>query len=167
MGLLTAQASPESNFLYNYATQKKNSVLLEKKKNVLIFLSTKCPCSNSHIEHLKNLASEFSDFQFIGIHSNQNESQDEGQIYFSAKKLSFPVYRDLQTKWADQFGALKTPHVFVTDKAGKIIYAGPISDHREFSKAKRHYLKDFLVSRRENIPFEPVKKRPLGCFIVR
>ena len=152
---------------YNY-TSKKNVELLSKDRNqVVVFLSAKCPCSDSHIDHLNQLASNFSETEFVGIHSNINEDMELGNSYFSKQRLSFPVIRDTQAEIANAYGALKTPHVFVISPKRKIIYSGPVSDSREFKTSHRKYLKEFLLSMKSGENFKPIKKRPLGCFIVR
>src|SRR5262245_12746026 len=81
--------------------------------SVVVFLSAKCPCSASHEPVLKDLAREFEPkgFRFIGVHSNADEALGFTQEHFKAAALPFSVIQDPQSKIADVFGALKTPHV--------------------------------------------------------
>lgn len=83
---------------------------------VVVFLSVTCPCLNSHIPELISLAEAYPDFAFVAVNSNSNETLAPAQDYFKAAKLSFPVIQDQDSKLANQFKALKTPHAFVLKK---------------------------------------------------
>src|SRR4051812_49374278 len=73
-------------------TGKKFSLDQDNKKGiVLIFLSTKCPCSASHLNHLEDLKGKFPEFIFLGIHSNQDEPENSAKVFFQEKHLGFPV----------------------------------------------------------------------------
>jgi hypothetical protein len=151
----------------NYLTGKNEDYSSLRKPLVVAFLSAKCPCSASHMGHLAELAKTFSGFQFIGLHSNQDESQDGSKDFFLKTKLPFPVIRDDGARIADEFGALKTPHVFVVASGGTQLYAGPVTDSSEFSNAHSFYLKDTLAAIRSGQTPPSVTKRPLGCYIAR
>lgn len=152
---------------YDYIHGSTLEILPEKKGTVLVFVSARCPCSNSHLFHLQDLVKQFPDFKFIGVHSNQDESLDLGKTYFAPKKLNYPVLRDEGAKLANQFGALKTPHAFVISADDKILYAGPVSSSIIFQEADSHYLQEFLESLKTGNPPPTIKKRPLGCYISR
>lgn len=81
----------------------------EKKGLVVVFLSAKCPCSNSHVSELNALADSFPEFKFVAIHSNSNEDETSAKTYFESRKLSFTVIEDSKAGLADRFKALKTP----------------------------------------------------------
>lgn len=139
-----------------------------KKGLVVVFLSAVCPCSNSHLVELKKLKSEFPDFDFVGIHSNTDEDKDLTSAYFKTANLPFPVIQDSGAKLADEFKALKTPHVFVVLKDGTTAYQGGVSSSRHFDdKADRKYLRealsDLAAGRKVNTP----EGRTLGCVISR
>ncbi len=145
---------------------------------VYAFVSARCPCSQAHEPVLKGLAQEFSGaasrskVQFIGIHSNANETEAEGVNRWknppSALPLGFPVFRDVEMKWADAFGAVKTPHVFVVDvKTKKLLYQGGVDDSSHPENAKRHYLRDLLQELSQGRSPEFRETRVLGCRIDR
>ena len=140
-----------------------------KIATVLLFLSTRCPCSNSHLPALNALAQEFSPlgFEFVGIHSNANEELAESFDHFQRAKLQFPVIQDNEGKIADYFRAHKTPHVFVVSPTGKMLFQGGVDNSRLLEKADRHYLKDALLALKNGK--EPPEKevRVLGCQILR
>ena len=43
----------------------------EKKYLVAYFLSSSCPCSQAHFDHLNELQKKYKNFNFIGFHSNK------------------------------------------------------------------------------------------------
>ncbi len=141
---------------------------LSKKGLVVVFLSAVCPCSNSHLVELKKLKSEFSDFDFVGIHSNTDEGKDLTSSYFKAANLPFPVIQDSGAKLADEFKALKTPHVFVVLKDGSTAYQGGVSSSRHFDdKADRKYLREALGDLSAGHKVTTPEGRTLGCVISR
>ncbi len=140
-----------------------------KRGTVLLFLSAKCPCSASHEPVLANLYREFSGqgFQFLGIHSNGDEPESLVRAHFQSAKLPFPVLRDPGSKLADELGAYKTPHAFVLDPRGEIVFQGGVDDSHTATKAERHHLKDALIALKEGRKPDPSVVRTLGCIIKR
>lgn len=139
----------------------------DTKATVIVFLSAKCPCSASHEELLKSLALQYKEFQFIGIHSNADESAEDTQKHFSAVKLPFPVVQDTGSQWANKFGALKTPHAFVLNSSGEIIYAGGVTDSHIGPTAKKQFLKEVLEDLHAGKASRHQEGRALGCYIQR
>jgi thioredoxin-related protein len=138
-----------------------------KRGLVAVFLSAKCPCSNSHIPVLQKLSKEFPEYRFVGIHSNSDETTDETKAYFQKAALDFPVLDDTQAKWADTWQALKTPHVFLFDREGKIIYKGGLTNSSNAEKAKQNFLRDALVAHQAGKNIDTSEGRTLGCIISR
>jgi len=134
---------------------------------VLVFLSTKCPCSKSHEAPLKELAAAFPQITFTAIHANQDESLEQAQRYFTDAELPFPVLRDEKARLADELGAYKTPHVYVFDATGNRVYSGGVDDSKSAPRAERRYLKETLVALMENKKLEFSQQRTLGCEIQR
>lgn len=134
---------------------------------VLVFLSSQCPCSQSHMELLKITQREFPKFQFIGIHSNQNESLESSKEYFTTHPVGFPIVRDENSILANKLGALKTPHVFIINKQNEIVFQGGISNSSTASKANRFYLKTALESLSKGNKPDPSEVKTLGCYIKR
>lgn len=138
-----------------------------KKGLVVVFLSAKCPCSNSHVEELRKLAETYSDFRFVGIHSNLDETDEISLPYFEKIHLPFPVIQDERAEIANRFNALKTPHVFVVTGQDKIVYQGGVSNSKTFSRADRHWLREALSDLQESREVRTAEGRTLGCSIER
>lgn len=153
------------------STQKKTIIDLssnaEKKADVFIFMSAKCPCSNSHVPIVKDLASKYPDFRFFAIHSNLDEDSKTTQEYFKKIALPFTVLLDQETQIADQFKAFKTPHAFIVNKKGEILYQGGVTNSSHGERADRIFLKDALEDIHNNRTIKTPEGRTLGCVIMR
>ncbi len=137
------------------------------KATVIVFVSSKCPCSMSHIVELKSLQSDFPEFRFIGINSNGDETTEAARTYFEAQELRFPILRDLKFQIADEFKAVKTPHAFILDNAGKRLFQGGVSNSAMFSRADRKYLREALEDLKGDVAVRTPLARALGCAITR
>jgi hypothetical protein len=149
---------------------------------VIVFLSTRCPCSGSHIECelkrvgtqprkqklLAELFDEFTPlgFKFLGIHSNADEPLEEAKEYFR-NRLPFPVIQDDQSIIAKQFQAYKTPHAYVVSPQLKVLFAGGISNSHNPANASRIYLREVLQSVAKGKKPPEAEVRVLGCKINR
>jgi peroxiredoxin len=147
------------------AHQKK--VLNGKLGTVVIFVSAVCPCSNSHVAELSALQKEYSDFSFVGVHSNSDESAETSAAYFKKLDLGFPIVQDTDQKIADAFKALKTPHAFVLNTKGEIIYKGGVSNSADFTRADEKFLRNALNDVQLGKAVGKPEGRTLGCLIAR
>lgn len=134
---------------------------------VVVFLSAKCPCSDSHSADLKQLEIKYPEFHFVGVHSNSDESIEDSKNYFSKLALPFPVIQDDKAAIAGQFKALKTPHVFVISPTGEMLYQGGVTDSHVAPAAKKHFLADALEAVRSGKTPQVTQTRTLGCIITR
>lgn len=150
----------------------KNSILTidftsSQKPYVVVFLSKDCPCSRGNLDYLSALSREFKDVQFIGVHSKKGTKPEEVNAYLADKKLSFDVINDSDLKIANQFKALKTPHVFVVSTSGDVIYNGGVTNTTSPVNAKEHFLKTTLLELKNHQTISHPETRTLGCFITR
>ncbi|MBC7690623.1 MAG: redoxin domain-containing protein [Methylotenera sp.] len=145
-----------------------------QKGTVVVFLSANCPCSASHEIVLKTLFKEYSSqgFRFIGVHSNTDESSTAEAIertrsHFTESALPFPIIQDVSAKIANDWSALKTPHVFVVNPQGELLYQGGVDDSHSSADAKKKYLKEALSAIQSGKKPEVALTRSLGCAIKR
>lgn len=148
---------------HHFETKTKDEYL------VLIFISSRCPCSLSHEAEIKKLAKHFAtkSFEFVGILSNKDEDLQTAQQHFQATKLPFPILNDQQQKLANKFRAYKTPHVFVLNHNSDIVYQGAVSNSRNLNNADEFYLMTSLSQITRNQKIDPKLTRALGCEIYR
>lgn len=141
--------------------------LPKNKGMVVVFLSAKCPCSQSHENSIEKLANEFKEFSFVGVHSNSDEAKDLAALHFKEAGFSFPIIEDSQSIIANEYGALKTPHAFIVGPKGECWYNGGVDETREASRAKKFYLKQALLDLKSGREPKEKTTRTLGCAIKR
>ena len=146
---------------------KKSVSQKDLKGTVISFLSSKCPCSNSHLIHLMDLQEKFPQFLFIGINSNKKGIKKEIQSFFKKKGLSFPILFDKNLKLANSFRAIKTPHTFVISEKGRLLFHGGITNSINFKFATKFYLRESLLRLSNKKPLEQIYARAIGCSITR
>lgn len=106
---------------------------------------------------------------------NSNEAKREAgdgfldmQLRYRAKGYKGFYVLDEMHKVADAFGARTTPHVFLFDKGGKLVYKGAIDDSVESADAvKQHYVQDAIKAVVAGNAPDPATTRNLGCSIKR
>jgi len=170
LNLSAAIMAPPQIVASNILTAANQTVQLQSPQlsgAVVIFMSAKCPCSNSHVEVVKKLSEQYKNFQFVAVHSNTDESKEDSETYFKKAQFSFPVLQDSDAKIADQFKAFKTPHAFVINPKGEIVYQGGVTDSSHAPSAAKNYLADALAEVSQNKPVSVAQSRTLGCVILR
>lgn len=138
---------------------------------VLVFWSADCPVSREYDETY--FIPRYPEWQrqgivLIGIDSNAHYDMARVREAAQARRVPYPILRDEGHRLADMLGAQTTPHVFVLDPEGRLVYAGAVDD-RTFRKkqATRVYLDDALAALRDGKPPDPAVTPPYGCAIVR
>jgi len=151
------------------STSSKYEFTTASRATVVAFISANCPCSASHEAALEALHRKYEPlgFKFIGVHSNQDEPAAKAAEHFRASPIRFQILSDSDAKYADIFGALKTPHVFVVSPNGEILYQGGVDDSHTAAEAKNHPLADALAKIAGGEKPEISRTRTLGCVISR
>src|SRR5688572_29764388 len=98
-------------------TQHSLNELAGKKAVVIAFLGVECPLAKLYGPRLAELAAEYEPqgVAFLGIDSNRQDTLLEMGHYARQHKIDFPLLKDPGNAVADQFGARRTPEVFVLD----------------------------------------------------
>lgn len=102
----------------------------DQKVVVVAFLGTECPLARMYGPRLAALAAELAPQKVtvIGVVSNVQDSAEDVDLYAKDCEISFPILLDPDCKLADQFGAARTPEVFVLDADRVIRYRGRVDD---------------------------------------
>lgn len=163
-------ASVSGNYKIHYhgLTHDNLKVSVDLKQNpytVFIFMSSRCPCSESHNHIIKKLSEDYTGVRFVGVHSNYNEKITHVKAYFEKLNFNFPIVYDSKSLWAKELGAVKTPHVFILNSSGKTVYSGNITNSSNGRTAKINHLKIALADIKSG--HDPIVKRrkSLGCYI--
>jgi len=102
---------------------------------VVAFVGAECPLAQLYGPRLAELARKLDRRRvaFIGIDSNQQDSIQKIAAYAARHQIEFPILKDPGNTIADQFGAERTPEVFLLDKDRMVRYRGRIDDQYGFA----------------------------------
>lgn len=134
---------------------------------VAMFMSSTCPCSKAHFDYLNELSKTYPKISFVGFNSNKKTKRISVIRHFKQFDVAFPILEDKDLKFANMYGAVKTPHVFVVNKKDEIVYQGGASSSRNPKRAKRKYLKEVLGQLAQGKPSPYKMEKALGCYIAR
>ncbi len=143
------------------------------KFTVICFLGTECPLARLYAPRLMELHDQFASkgVRFIGINSNSQDSPEDVEGYVREYHVSFPVVKDPGQKAADQFGAKRTPEIFVVDARFNVVYHGRIDDQFEPGVARdkplRQDLREALEELAAGQPVSVPATEISGCLIGR
>jgi peroxiredoxin len=145
----------------------------DRKLVVVAFTGTECPLARLYGPRLAQLAREYEPkgVAFIGICSNQQDSISAIAQYARDGEIKFPILKDVGNAVADQFGAVRTPEVFVLDAGRVVRYRGRIDDQYGIGFARpRPGHRDLAAALDELLAGKPVTTPVTtapGCFIGR
>ncbi|MCW3084063.1 MAG: thiol-disulfide isomerase [Bacteroidetes bacterium] len=142
---------------------------------LVMFSCNTCPYVKLSQSRVKELG-EFTKQNKVGmILVNSNEAQRSDDDSFEAMKqyakdqgYTFSYVVDKNSVLANAFGATRTPHCFLFDKTGKLVYRGAIDDNiKDPNDAKEHYLKDAITAIATGKPVKTNSTKSVGCSIKR
>ncbi|MEM6799183.1 MAG: redoxin domain-containing protein [Planctomycetota bacterium] len=140
---------------------------------IVAFLGVDCPLAKLYAGRLQALSEEYpaDKVRFMAVMSNAQDSMEEIAAYAKKHGLEFPVVRDDANRVADQFGATRTPEVFLLDRERVVRYSGRVDDqHLVGVKRDAPTREDLRAAIDELLAGKPVS-RPradaIGCLIGR
>ena len=97
---------------------------------VVAFLGTECPLAKLYAGRLQTIMDEFAGrgVAVVAIMSNAQDSLEEIASFVRQHNLTYPVLKDRRNEVADQFGAERTPQVFLLDRQRSVRYRGRVDD---------------------------------------
>ena len=116
-------------------------------------------------------ASEKNGIGFITINPNtrirdRGESLDDMRDFAKKYDHNFLYTLDEGAELATAFGATKTPHIYLFNGSGKLVYRGAIDDNaRKPSKVKEAYLMDAITAVGQGETIKITETKALGCSI--
>lgn len=140
---------------------------------VVVFMGHQCPMVRQYVPRLNELQKQFADhgIRWLAINSNQQDSLAELQAFVRRSGLVIPLLKDPGNRVADQFGATRTPEVFLLDGDLRVQYHGRIDDQFapgiQRPRAVQHYLEDALEALVTGEPVSRSTTKPAGCIIGR
>lgn len=145
----------------------------EARVVAILFVGTECPIVKLYTSRLTAFQNKYRDrgVQLIAINSNQHDSLAELAHFARVHGLNFPLLKDPGNVVADQFGATRTPEVFVLDRDRRIRYQGRIDDQYTYGIQRPKVEQEYLVNAVDALLAERDVATPyaeaVGCLIGR
>ncbi len=143
---------------------------------IVIFTCNHCPYSVAYEDRIISIDKKFKEkgYPVIAINPNNptaypEDSFDNMKVRAKEKGFTFPYLFDAGQKIFPQYGATKTPHVFLLQKEdgnNVVKYIGAIDDNHKDAKAiKNDYLSNAVNQLLNNEEVNPTKTVAIGCSI--
>lgn len=159
--------SVEMPTLMAYPKGVEKNINASKKTKVLVFLSKTCPCTQQNIPYINELAKNYPEIEFIGVHSVRNATANDILEIQKEYKAEFAILDDHDLKMANALKANRTPQTFILDSGNAVLYSGGVTDRTNPYSAKKLYLKNALAELSNNQEITEKETRSLGCVILR
>jgi len=148
----------------------------DAKGFIVIFTTNHCPYAKAYEERIVALDMKYKKLGYpvIAINpnnpeKNKDDSFDKMIVRAKEKGFTFPYLFDDGQKIYPQYGATKTPHVYILEKTAKgniVKYIGAIDDNHEDEKAvKVKYVEDAVNSLLKGKEIEVKTTKAIGCSI--
>ena len=143
------------------------------KGYIVVFTCNTCPYAIGYEQRIIDLDKKFKPqgYPVIAINPNNPEKQpkdsyDLMQVRAKEKGFTFPYLLDEGQKIYPQYGATKTPHVFLLDKNLVVKYIGAIDDNVEDAdQVKEKYLENAIAALENGEEPTPNTTKAIGCSI--
>ena len=155
------------NKMYSMADYK------DAKGFIVVFTCNHCPFAVKYEDRIIDLAKKYKSKGYILLAINPNDPAAQPDDSFELmqkrakeKKFTFPYLFDEGQKIYPQYGATKTPHVFLLDKNLVVKYIGAIDDNVEdASQVKEKYLENAIAALEKGEEPTPNTTKAIGCSI--
>lgn len=143
---------------------------------IVIFTCNHCPFAKAYEDRIIALDKKYSKqgYPVIAINPNNPEKQKEDSFDLMKKRatekgFTFPYLFDEGQKIYPQYGATKTPHVYVLQKTAKgneVKYIGAIDDNYEEPTAvKEKYVENAVDALLKGQAIKVTETKAIGCSI--
>lgn len=148
----------------------------DAKGFIVIFTCNTCPYAVQYEDRIIALDKKYADkgYPVIAIMPNDpdvqpGDSMEAMKARAASKGFTFPYLMDEGQKIYPQYGATKTPHVYLlekTDKGNVVKYIGAIDDnYKDASAVNTKYVENAVDALLEGEIVPETKTRAIGCTI--
>lgn len=145
----------------------------DAKGFIIIFTCNHCPFAVAYEDRIIELNNKYAPqgYPVIAINPNDPSVQPEDgmaemQVRSNAKGFTFPYVLDEGQRIYPQYGATRTPHVFILDADRFVKYIGAIDDNvNEPENVKVKYVEDAIESLKANKQVATTFTKAIGCSI--
>lgn len=143
------------------------------KGYIVTFTCNHCPFAVMYEDRLISLEKEFGPkgYHIVAVNPNDPEvnaddSFDKMKVRATEKGFNFPYLFDDGQKIYPQYGATKTPHVFLLNKELVVKYIGAIDDNaRDASAVEEKFLANAINALEAGNDPDPSFTKAIGCGI--
>jgi len=157
-------------------TQVSLSDYADEKGAVIVFTCNHCPYSVAYEDRLNELDAKYKalGFPLISINPNDPELYEEDsfaamKVRAEEKDFTFPYLMDEGQKIYPQYGATKTPHIYLlsnNEGTFTVEYVGAIDDSaRDASGVEETYLADAIDALLAGKEIAVTETKAIGCSI--
>lgn len=140
---------------------------------IVVFTCNHCPFAVKYQDRINELAKKYKPKGYILLAINPNDPAVEPQDSYELMKVrakekgfDFPYLFDEGQKIYPQYGATKTPHVFLLDKNLIVRYIGAIDDNvDDASQVKEKYVENAIAALESGKTPSPETTKAIGCGI--
>ena len=145
----------------------------DAKGYIIVFTCNHCPYAVMYEDRLNELNAKYAPqgYPVVAIMPNDPEVKPEDSfenmiVRAKEKKFAFPYLYDKGQVVYPQFGATKTPHVYLLDSERKVKYIGAIDDSpREASQVEEKFLEQAIEALKMGKDPDPAMTKAIGCSI--
>jgi peroxiredoxin len=142
---------------------------------VLEWINPNCPVSDRHAREktMTELSKKYGSVTWLGINSTNpghgNYLQPAAHLAWAKENgIAYPILYDPSGVTGHAYEAKTTPHMFVIDEAGKIVYNGAIDDDPSGHKPRPervNYVNGALTAEQGGKKIDPASTKPYGCSV--
>jgi peroxiredoxin len=137
---------------------------------VLEWFNYDCPFVQRHYkaETFVKLANKFKDqgVVWLTINTTHYVTKADNKKYKEKMNLPYSILSDPTGEVGKMYGAQTTPHMYIIDQGGKLVYAGGIDDDPKGQLEKPNdYVKQALKEILAGNPVSTPESEPYGCSV--
>lgn len=142
---------------------------------VLEWFNPNCPVSRRHVDEktMIQLRDEHADVVWLGVNSTNPDSGDymqaaEQAAWATKRGVDYAVLHDESGEVGKAYGARTTPHMFIIDPDGVLVYNGAIDDDppgRKEAAERTNYVDGGLTAELTGQAVSPATTKPYGCSV--
>jgi len=145
------------------------------KTVVLEWINPNCPFTDRHAKEstMTDLADKHGEVVWLGINSTAEGHSDflepaEHAAWAEDRGVDYAILYDETGETGKAYGAKTTPHMYIIDADGTIVYNGAIDDDpagRQDQAQRANYVDSGLVAMAGGGDVDPASTKPYGCSV--
>jgi len=144
------------------------------KTVVLEWFNPDCPFVKKHHEANKSMYETYrsakeNDVVWLAINSgkpgNQGTGQERNERAVKEYGIEYPVLLDESGKVGKMYQAKTTPHMYIIDGEGVLVYAGAIDNNPRFDLGDVNYVSQAIGEMAHGKAISESETRPYGCSV--